>query len=160
MFIGEWWLSDVWAKAAPATCGGRKTSDYIGTFNEKSRRPFTVAASMPPRIGRCKAVSEYSRKKWKSCKIYRLFVRENSEFSFGGNLLSLRGKLTVTRKPLALRFIIDLRDKKIVIAHETIVIYYLVINRFLLRNNYDPNLYRRYPPRHDLNMPTNSANKT
>jgi len=56
--IGEWWLSDVWAKAAPATCGGRKTSDYIGTFNEKIRRPFTVAASLSPRIERRKTVSE------------------------------------------------------------------------------------------------------
>jgi hypothetical protein len=34
MFIDEWWLSDVVAKAAPATCGGRKTSDYIGELNK------------------------------------------------------------------------------------------------------------------------------
>ncbi len=32
MVIGEWWLFCARAKAAPATCGGRKTSDYIGTL--------------------------------------------------------------------------------------------------------------------------------
>jgi len=35
--IGEWWLSDARAKAAPATCGGRKTSDYIGTLMKKRK---------------------------------------------------------------------------------------------------------------------------